>query len=63
VRTHGDAEREFLEAHGAARALVGERELAVSLSRHALRRFGVAHDMEAVAARTLGGGEALPLVS
>jgi monovalent cation:H+ antiporter-2, CPA2 family len=55
VRTHSDQERGFLEAHGAARALVGERELAVSLSRHALRRFGVAHDMEAVAARTLAG--------
>ncbi|GLC26885.1 YbaL family putative K(+) efflux transporter [Roseisolibacter agri] len=56
VRTHSDQERGFLEAHGAARALVGERELAVSLARHALRRFGVAHDMEAVAARTLAGG-------
>jgi monovalent cation:H+ antiporter-2, CPA2 family len=57
VRTHSDEERTFLEAHGAARALYGERELAVSLARHALRRFGVAHDMEAVAARTLRGGD------
>ena len=54
VRTHSDEEREFLESMGAAMALVGERELAVSLTRHALRSFGVAHDMEAVAARTLG---------
>ena len=54
ARTHSDEERAFLEAHGAERALVGERELAVSLTRHALRRFGVAHDMEAVAARTVG---------
>jgi CPA2 family monovalent cation:H+ antiporter-2 len=54
ARTHSDEERAFLEAHGAARALVGERELAVSLTRDALRRFGVAHDMEAVATRTLG---------
>jgi CPA2 family monovalent cation:H+ antiporter-2 len=56
VRTHSDEEREFLEAMGAARALVGERELAISLAREALRRFGVAHDMEAVAARAVGRG-------
>jgi CPA2 family monovalent cation:H+ antiporter-2 len=55
VRTHSDAERSFLEAHGAARALVGERELAVSLARHALRSLAVPHDMEAVAERALGG--------
>jgi CPA2 family monovalent cation:H+ antiporter-2 len=54
VRTHSDKERTFLEGHGAERALVGERELAVSLARHALRRFQVAHDMEAVAERALG---------
>ncbi len=53
LRTHSDAEREFLEKHGAARALVGERELAVSLTRAALRHFDVAFDMEQVAARTL----------
>jgi CPA2 family monovalent cation:H+ antiporter-2 len=54
VRTHSDSEREFLEQNGAAQALVGERELAVSLTRLALRRFGVTHDMEDVATRTLG---------
>lgn len=53
LRTHSDREREFLEENGAAQALVGERELAVSLTRAALRRFGVAVDMEQVAARTL----------
>lgn len=53
LRTHSDSERTFLEEHGAERALVGERELAVSLTREALRRFGVAFDMEEVAARTL----------
>ena len=53
LRTHSDEEREFLQGHGAAQALVGERELAVSLTRAALRRFGVAVDMEQVAARTL----------
>ena len=54
VRTHSDSERTFLEANGAARALVGERELAVSLARHALRHYGVPHDMNAVARRALG---------
>ena len=53
ARTHTDLERAWLEEHGVAQALVGERELAVSLTRAALRRFGVAHDMEEVAARTL----------
>jgi CPA2 family monovalent cation:H+ antiporter-2 len=53
VRTHSDAEREFLEAMGAARAFVGERELAVSLTREALRHSGVEYDMESVAARVL----------
>ena len=53
ARTHSDTEREFLEGHGAAQALVGERELAVSLTRAALRRFDVQFDMEQVAARTL----------
>jgi len=54
LRTHSDTERQFLEEMGAARPLVGERELAVSLARHALRHFAVPHDMEAVAARALG---------
>jgi monovalent cation:H+ antiporter-2, CPA2 family len=53
ARTQSDAERAWLEERGAAWALVGECELAVSLTRAALRRFGVAHDMEQVAARTL----------
>jgi CPA2 family monovalent cation:H+ antiporter-2 len=53
VRTHSDSERAFLEEQGAQRALVSERELAVSLARAALRRFKVPHDMEQVAARTL----------
>jgi CPA2 family monovalent cation:H+ antiporter-2 len=53
ARTHSDAERAWLLEHGVSQALVGERELAVSLTRAALRRFGVAHDMEQVAARTL----------
>jgi len=53
VRTHSDAERQFLEEMGAARAMVSESELAVSLTREALRRFEVPFDMEQVAARTL----------
>jgi len=53
VRTHSDEERAFLEQNGAAQALVGERELAVSLARAALQRSGVPFDMEKVAARAL----------
>jgi monovalent cation:H+ antiporter-2, CPA2 family len=53
VRTHSDAERAFLEENGATQALVGERELAVSLTRAALKRSGVAFDMEKVAGRAL----------
>ena len=53
VRTHSDDERRFLEEMGAARALVGERELAVSLTREALQRFDVAADMQQIAVRAL----------
>ena len=53
ARTHSDVERDFLEGHGATQALVGERELAVSLTRAALKRFDVKFDMEKVAERTL----------
>ncbi len=59
LRTHSDDEREFLESMGAARALVAERELAVSLTREALRRFDVPHEMETVAARVIAGASTL----
>ena len=53
VRTHSDEERAFLEENGATQALVGERELAVSLTRAALKLSGVPFDMEKVAGRAL----------
>ncbi len=53
VRTHSDEERIFLESSGADVALVGERELAVSMTRHALRAYGADFDMAEVAERTL----------
>jgi CPA2 family monovalent cation:H+ antiporter-2 len=53
VRTHSQNEREFLEEMGAARALVAESELAVSLSREALQRFNVSFDMNEIALRAL----------
>ncbi len=40
VRTHSDAERELLRERGVNEAVVGELELALEMSRHALRRFG-----------------------
>ncbi|HEX7049073.1 MAG TPA: YbaL family putative K(+) efflux transporter [Longimicrobiales bacterium] len=55
VRTHSDEEREFLESHGANVALVAERELAVSLTRLALRSYNVEHDMAEIAERTIRG--------
>ena len=60
ARTHSDAERAWLEQHGAAQALVGERELAVSLTRAALRRLGVAHDMELAALAPAARGPSDP---
>lgn len=53
VRTHSDSERTWLENNGASYALVSERELAVSMTRHALRFMQVEHDMTAVAGRVL----------
>ena len=42
VRTHSAAERLFLESQGANEAVVGELELGFELTRHAMRRFGIA---------------------
>ncbi len=42
VRTHSSGERRFLEEHGVDEAVVGELELALEMSRHTLRRFGMA---------------------
>lgn len=53
VRTHSDSERLWLEQHGASYALVSERELAVSMTRYALRVLHVDHDMVEVAQRVL----------
>lgn len=41
VRTHNEAERQELERLGADEAVVGELELALEMTRHTLRRFGV----------------------
>ena len=60
LRTHSDDERQFLEEMGAARALVAERELAVSLAREALLRYVPGVDMAAVASRVLRGSAAIP---
>ena len=53
VRTHSDAERGHLEAHGVGRAVVGERELALAIVRYAYNAFGIRQDMARVAAETL----------
>jgi CPA2 family monovalent cation:H+ antiporter-2 len=51
VRTHSQDERRFLEDRGVNEAVVGELELAIEMSRHALARFGLkAEDIERVLA-------------
>lgn len=42
VRTHSQSERRYLEERGVDEAVVGELELALEMSRHTLRRFGMA---------------------
>ncbi|UFP92871.1 YbaL family putative K(+) efflux transporter [Gloeobacter morelensis] len=41
VRTHSDAEREYLEQQGVGLALMGERELALGMCAHILRSFAI----------------------
>ncbi|MGH2557663.1 MAG: cation:proton antiporter [Thermomicrobiales bacterium] len=41
VRTHSEAEREFLINRGVSEVVLGEWELALEMTRHALGRFGV----------------------
>lgn len=53
VRTHSDAERNWLEAKGVGRAVVAERELAFALVRYAFAAYGVEQDMARIAAQTL----------
>jgi CPA2 family monovalent cation:H+ antiporter-2 len=48
VRTHSLAELATLRKHGASEAVLGELELALEMTRHTLRRFGVS-GMEATA--------------
>jgi len=60
VRTHSITERDLLEARGATEAVVGELELALEMSRHCLRRFGMdVEATEAVLMRLRGPGETL----
>lgn len=61
VRTHSDEERQFLEEMGAARALYGERELAVSMSREAFLRFRPEANLEELTARILRGAPIPPM--
>ena len=40
VRTHSEAEREYLESRNVGKAVMGESELADAMARYALERFG-----------------------
>ncbi|MGE4278513.1 MAG: YbaL family putative K(+) efflux transporter [Magnetospirillum sp.] len=44
ARTHSESEREYLERQGVGMAVMGERELALSMLGHALRKAGIADD-------------------
>lgn len=44
VRTHSESERRYLESLGVSRAVVGERELALGMTRYALRSIGIDAD-------------------
>jgi len=44
ARTHSEAEREYLERQGVGLAVMGERELALSMLGHALRKAGITED-------------------
>jgi monovalent cation:H+ antiporter-2, CPA2 family len=49
ARTHSESERGHLESLGVSRAVVGERELALGMTRYALRNLGLpADDADAV---------------
>jgi CPA2 family monovalent cation:H+ antiporter-2 len=49
ARTHSEAEQRYLETQGVGLAVMGERELALGMSRYALHRSGLApDDVEAV---------------
>jgi CPA2 family monovalent cation:H+ antiporter-2 len=41
VRTHSEDERQFLQGRGVDEVVLGEWELALEMTRHALQRFGV----------------------
>jgi CPA2 family monovalent cation:H+ antiporter-2 len=53
VRTHSDAERDYLERNGVARVVVAEREVALGFVRYALSSFGVPEHLAEAAAETL----------
>jgi CPA2 family monovalent cation:H+ antiporter-2 len=53
VRTHSDAERDYLEGKGVGKAVVGERELALGIVRYTLGRFGLSQDLSRAAAEIL----------
>ena len=44
IRTHSESEQRFLEDHGANIAVMGERELALGMSRYALQTLGIEPD-------------------
>jgi CPA2 family monovalent cation:H+ antiporter-2 len=61
ARTHSEDERQFLASRSVSEVVLGERELALELTRHALRGFGHGPDeTEAIVQAARQRGLALP---
>ena len=61
VRTHSEAERQFLMNRGVSEVVLGEWELALELTRHTLQGFGLApYEIEAVVQATRQHGRVTP---
>ncbi len=61
ARTHSEAEQRYLEKQGVSMAVMGERELALGMTRYALRSLGVDHDqVEIVVQAIRTRGETIP---
>jgi len=61
ARTHSEAEQRYLEKQGVSMAVMGERELALGMTRYALRSLGVDPDQVDVIVQAIRTrGETIP---
>ncbi len=58
ARTHSEAEQEYLARHGVEMAVMGEKELALGMTRYALAALGTApHETESIVDALRAGGD------